>query len=255
MIKNIQGMNINYEIYGEGFPVLVLHGWGGCINSMLPIINGLKSNYKLIVIDFIGHGKSDFPLSPMGVPEYTSVVKDFIDELGINKLYLIGHSFGGRVSIMLAFLYPNLVKKMILVDSGGIKPKKTFKQICKVYSYKFVKNFLKIVMFNSKHYQDIMVNYRKKAGSSDYNALPENMKATFVKVVNQDLRQYLKNISTPTLVVWGECDQDTPLYMGKIIADGIKDSGLVVLKGAGHFSYIDNSAEFNLIALNFLGGN
>ena len=144
---------------------------------------------------------------------------------------------------------------MILVDSGGIKLKKTFKQICKVYSYKFVKNFLKIVMFNSKRYQDIMVSYRKKAGSSDYNALPENMKATFVKVVNQDLRQYLKNISTPTLVVWGECDKDTPLYMGKIIADGIKNSGIVVLKGAGHFSYIDNSAEFNLIALNFLGGN
>ena len=61
MIKNIQGMNINYEIYGEGFPILVLHGWGGCINSMLPIINGLKTNYKLIVIDFIGHGKIDFP--------------------------------------------------------------------------------------------------------------------------------------------------------------------------------------------------
>lgn len=254
MIQKIQGMNINYEIHGQGYPILVLHGWGGCINSMLPIINSLKSQYQVIALDFIGHGKSDFPISPMGVPEYTSVVKEFLDNLGITELYLIGHSFGGRVSIMLSSLYPNLVKKMILIDSGGIKPKKSIKQLCKVYSYKFIKNFLKVVMFNSESYKNLMINYRKKAGSADYNALPENMKATFVKVVNQDLRCFLKDIAAPTLVVWGENDMDTPLYMGKIIASQIKDSGLVVLNDAGHFSYIDNSAKFNLIAINFLGG-
>lgn len=255
MIQKIQGMNLNYEIYGDGFPVLLLHGWGGEINSMLPITNALKNKYKVIVVDFIGHGKSDYPLFPMGVPEYTSIIKELLDNLNLKEIYLIGHSFGGRVGIMLSSTYPNLVKKMILVDSGGIKPKKTFKQLCKIYSYKFTKNFLKVVMFNSKAYQNLMVKYRKKAGSSDYNALPENMKATFVKVVNQDLREYLKEIVAPTLVVWGENDTDTPLYMGEIISNGIKDSGLVVLKNAEHFSYLDNSAEFNAIALNFLEGN
>lgn len=254
MIQKIQGMNLNYEIYGDGFPVLLLHGWGGCINSMLPITNVLKEKFKVIVVDFIGHGQSDFPLNPMGVPEYVAVIKEFIDFLGIKELYLIGHSFGGRVSIMLSALYPSQIKKMILVDSGGIKPKKTLTQTIKIYRYKSIKNILKVLMFNSAYYKKLMIKYRQKAGSSDYNALPESMKATFVKVVNQDLRQYLKKIVTPTLVIWGENDTDTPLYMGKIISDGIKDSGLVVLKNAGHFSYIDNMAEFNIIMNNFLAG-
>ena len=254
MIQKIQGLNLNYEIYGEGTPVLILHGWGGCINSMLPITNDLKEKYKLIVVDFIGHGKSDFPDIPIGVPEYTDIIKELLDILDLKEIYLIGHSFGGRIGILLSALYPNLVKKMILVDSGGIKPKSTIKKILKVASYKFIKNFLKIILLNSKKYKNIMTNMRKKVGSEDYKNLPESMKATFVKVVNLDLRKYLKDIKCSTLIVWGENDTDTPLYMGELIKKGIADSGLVVLKGAGHFSYIDNSHEFNVIANNFLGG-
>ena len=65
MLQKINGININYEIYGKGTPVLILHGWGGCIESMSPITNDLKNNYQVIVVDFIGHGKSGFPDVPL----------------------------------------------------------------------------------------------------------------------------------------------------------------------------------------------
>ena len=81
------------------------------------------------------------------------------------------------------------------------------------------------------------------------------MRETFNKVISLDLSDKLKEIKNPTLLMWGENDIDTPLYMAKKMKREIKDSGLVVLKGAAHFSYIDSPNEYNLIVENFLGGN
>ena len=100
-----------------------------------------------------------------------------------------------------------------------------------------------------------MKAYRDKYSSPDYKALKtEVMRETFKKVISLDLSSNLKEITRPTLLVWGENDLDTPLYMAKKMESEIKDSGLVVLKNAGHFSYIDNSNEYNVIIDNFLGG-
>ena len=95
--------------------------------------------------------------------------------------------------------------------------------------------------------------YRKKFASSDYSAIKSDIvRQTFSKVISLDLTKNLKEIETPVLLMWGENDMDTPLYMAKIMEKNIKDSGLVVLKNAGHFSYIDKSGEFNLIVDKFL---
>jgi pimeloyl-ACP methyl ester carboxylesterase len=92
------------------------------------------------------------------------------------------------------------------------------------------------------------------AGSKDYRALSGVMRRTFVKVVNQDLRPVLRRISSPTLLVWGRDDTETPLYMGELMEKEIPDAGLVVLDGAGHFSYLDRFDRFTLILRSFLGG-
>ena len=90
--------------------------------------------------------------------------------------------------------------------------------------------------------------------SSDYRALPETMRGTFVKVVNQDLKGYLKDIKASTLLIFGDQDTDTPLYFGQIMEREIPDAGLVVLKGAGHFAYLERGDEFARIARVFLEG-
>ena len=249
---NINGVKINYEIVGQGQNVLVLHGWGGCINSMRPVINHLKDRFKVISLDFPGHGKSDYPDSAWGVPEYMELLYKFLKTLNLEKVHIIAHSFGGRVSIMLSSLYPEMVGKLILVDSAGIR---TIEDYFRVYKYKLIKNTLRVLLFNSEFYEKVIKKIRSKVGSSDYQKLPDNMRATFVKIVNQDLRAYLKSIQSPTLLIWGEKDEATPVYMGKIMKKKIKDSGLVVLKDAGHFSYLDKSREFNAIIDSFLGGN
>ena len=80
------------------------------------------------------------------------------------------------------------------------------------------------------------------------------MKKVFVRVVNQDLRPYLKGIKAPTLLIWGCEDRDTPLSFAHIMEAEIPDAGLVVFEGAGHFSYLDEFQRFCPIVSVFFGG-
>lgn len=248
----IDNMKVNYEIVGEGDVILMLHGWGGCIDSMRPIINHYKDKFKVVSVDFPGHGESGNPGQAWDVDNYCTFLKKFLEQQIITKMHIIAHSFGGRVSILFASKYPEMVEKLVLADSGGIKPKRKIKYYIKVYSYKFIKNFLKVVLLNSKAYNKAMNSLRARVGSSDYKQLSEAMRGTFVKVVNQDLRPYLKGIKAPTLLIWGENDADTPVNDGKIMEQEIPDAGLVVLKNAGHFVYLDKATEFNIIVEKFL---
>ncbi|MGE5330036.1 MAG: alpha/beta fold hydrolase [Deltaproteobacteria bacterium] len=252
MIIEINNTKINYEIQGEGENILILHGWGGCIDSMRPVINNLKNHFRVISLDFPGHGRSSVPESPWGVPEYANCLLKFMQALKIEKTNIIAHSFGGRVTIVLASDHPEMVGKIILVDAGGIRPKRKIKYYLKVYTYKLIKNSLKLFIRNKQSYERIIEKARKKFGSSDYKQLDGIMRSSFVKTVNQDLKPLLKYIKASTLLIWGENDTDTPVYMGRIMEKEIPDAGLVVLKGAGHFSYLDKSGEFNKIIDNFL---
>lgn len=253
MIINIDGATINYEVMGEGKPVLLLHGWGACINAMFPIWNVLKNKCKVYILDFPGEsGQSSVPPEPWGVPEYGEMVKKFIEELKIEKPNVIAHSFGGRVTIYLASKYKELFDKIILTDSAGVKPKMTFRKFYNRIVFKIGKVFLKV--FIPKKIRDQkMQEYRDKHSSPDYKALKSDvMRETFKKVISLDLTKNLKEIERPTLLVWGENDIDTPVYMAKIMEKNIKDSGLVILKDAKHFSYVDKTYEYNTIIDNFL---
>ena len=248
-------IKINYQIFGEGKPLLLLHGWMACIEAMAPIYQFFSKTRKVVVLDFPGQGgKSDTLTEVWGVPEYAEMVHKFMQELQIEGADVIGHSFGGRVIIYLSSKYENLFDKIILTDAAGIKPKRNLKNRFKVFSFKFSKCLLK--MFTSKEkFEEKVDKLRKKYSSSDYSKLDSNiMRETFKNVINLDLTNNLEKITRPTLLIWGEEDKDTPLYMAKIMEKKIKDCGLVILKGAGHFSYLDNSAQYLKIAEVFLGG-
>lgn len=253
MVISIKDCLINYEVFGEGEPLILFHGWGASINSMAPIWQFFKSKFKVYVLDFPGQGnKSSDPKTVWGIPEYADMVLKFMNELKIEKPHVIAHSFGGRVAIYLSSMNKDLFNKIVLVDSAGVKPRTSLKKMIKIFMFKCGKNILKITTPKNK-YDEKIDNLRKKFGSSDYGALKSDIiRKTFSNVINLDLTKNLKEIKNPVLLIWGEDDKDTPLYMAKIMEKNIKDSGLAILKNAGHFSYIDKSYEFNLIVDKFL---
>lgn len=230
----------------------MLHGHGGCIGSFAPVANFLAASYKVVSIDFPGYGKSEEPPVPWSIREYAELTNKIIKQLEIAPCSLIAHSFGGRVAILLAAQYPQNVDKLVLCDSAGLIPKRSASYYVKIYSYKLAKKISKNAFFNSLFGIEKRM---KNAGSSDYRQLSPMMRATFVRVVNQNLRGHLKHIKAPTLLIWGSEDQDTPLYFAKIMEKEIPDAGLVVFEGAGHFSYLDDLQRFNAILSVFMGGN
>lgn len=256
MIIELNGIKINYEQHGQGADVLVLHGWGASMQTMRPVIDALASRYRVTALDFPGFGGSDAPPDTFGVQEYTDLTYLFLQELGITKTHIICHSFGGRVTTILAAQHPEIADKIVFTDAAGLRKRRTFKQTMKIYTFKAAKRLSKgRVIKHILNAFGIDVDQRvKNAGSADYRALNDHMKKVFVRVVNQDLIDYLPQIKSPSLLIWGENDMDTPLEFGKTMEKRIPDAGLVVFEGAGHYSFLDCFGRYISIVTTFFGG-
>lgn len=243
----INGLNISYQVAGDGKVVLLLHGWGGEAASFQPVFEWLAQSHKVYALDLPGFGKSQMPPTAWNTSDYAQCVAAFLEKIGIPKTHLVGHSFGGRISIILSAEYPEKVDKLILVDSAGIKPPRTVKYYFRVGIAKVGK-----LLRRSGKYGDYLANaISQRTGSKDYREAG-GMRPTLVKVVNQDLRPLLSRIDASTLLIWGENDKDTPVSFGRIMEKEIPDAGLVVLREAGHFSYLDKFPQFCRIVASFL---
>ena len=240
---------INYSVTGEGYPIVLLHGWGGSISSFAPVHKYLESNFKIFSIDLPGFGDSETPTSAWTTEDYANFLKTFFNNTGISNPIIFGHSFGGRLAIRLASSIP--VKKLILIDSAGIKPSRTISYYLKVYSYKSASRFLKLPIIRI-FTANILNKMRNKFGSKDYKDASPILREILVKAVNEDLSNLLPNISSPTLLVWGEMDTATPISDALIMNELIPDSGLIRFPGAGHFSYLERLDDFLVIIDSFL---
>ncbi len=254
MMIKISDININYIIEGKGKDIIVLHGWGASIDTVIPIVNTLKDKFRVHALDLPGFGRSQEPKEPIDSFKYAEVIREYMEIQGIKGAIFIGHSFGGKLSIILGSKYPELVEKIILVNSAGLIAKRSFNYYIKVYGFKTLRYIYKTFFFWLKN-EEKMEKFYKKFGSTDYKDSSGVMRNILVKVVNENLQPLLQEIQAPTLLIWGDRDTATPLYMGKIMEKEIKDSGLVVLEGTGHYSYLDDRNKFAIIIKNFLKYN
>lgn len=250
---NINGININYRDEGNGNPIVLLHGWGSNITLFNGIIELLSAKYRVVALDMPGFGESDEPDNIWGVDDYVDFVWEFIKKLNIDFFSVLGHSFGGRVIIKMANRkeIADSIDKIILVDSAGIKPKRTISYHIKVRSYKITKGILSFYPIK-KLFPNALEKYKKGKGSADYNSASEIMKGCLVKTVNEDLTPLLKNINKETLIIWGEDDDATPLSDGKLMEKLIPESGLATIKNAGHYSFLDQKYIFERILASYM---
>lgn len=250
----IDGMKLHYEVTGpeNGAPVLLMHGWGCDHTTVRSIANALNGNMRVFNVDLPGHGTSQEPPTAWGVNDYTQLMEHFITRIGISDPVLIGHSFGGRISILMASRNP--ISRMVLVDAAGIKPKRPLKYYLKVYSFKTAKKILPLI-FGKKQGGKMIDAWRGKAGSADYRNSSPMMRAVMSRCVNEDLTDRLPLIKASTLLLWGEEDTATPMADAKLMEKLIPDAGLVSWQGCGHYSFLDNPGGFRAVIRNFLLSN
>ncbi len=246
----IGGLKTRVAVIGEGPAVLLLHGWGGAIHSMAPVAVQMAGNgYTAHVLDLPGFGETELPPTAWSVPDYARWVVQYLDAAGLDKVYLIGHSFGGRISLILGADYPERVRKIALSNSAGVKLPPPFKLRMYYTGRKILMTVLSLPGLGGLK-EKTRVYLRKKFGSSDYlNAGP--LAETFKLVVAQDLVPYARRIKASTLLFWGDKDMDTPLAEGRVLEREIPDAGLILFEGAGHFAYLDNLPRFVHVVIHF----
>lgn len=244
----VAGLRTRHYVRGSGPPILVLHGWGACIEAVLPILNGLAPLATVHALDLPGFGQSELPPDPWGVEDYQRFLAAFMDQVGIERASIVAHSNGGRIAIRMAATEPQRVAKLVLVDSAGIRPKRTWRYRRRVAMAKVGKYAARYLGGPGERLRAVLVG---RAGSADYLAAGA-MRPTLVRLVNTDLREYLPRIGASTLLIWGSNDTDTPVDDARLMESLIPDAGLVVLEGAGHFSYLDQPARFATVVRHFL---
>lgn len=213
--------------------ILFLHGWGADSSSFFWVANSLpKKPYSFLFVDFLGFGKSGEPEKPFTVYDYAETIVELLNKLQIKKVIVVGHSFGGRIGIILGAKFGDLVEKLVLVDSAGVIEGRGIKYKLKVGLYK-----LRIKLFGKEKV--------KPSGSADFLALKSDvMRETFKKVVNESLVDLAEQLDVKTILIWGEKDDVTTLRAGKILNKKIKNSKMIVILDTGHFSFLDKPDEF-----------
>jgi pimeloyl-ACP methyl ester carboxylesterase len=243
----LNGQLVSYGHYNsqkQNGCLIFLHGW----RSNKEVWNGVVGKLggsAIYQIDLPGFGKSQAPSRTMTVGDYAEVVKGFIEKLGLSNVIVVGHSFGGRIGIKLASKNPEFISKLVLVDSAGFamdSQKKTAMNL----AAKIVKPF-----FKPKFMQGLRKSIYKQIGSEDYVATPE-LQRTFVNVVSEDLTKDMGQIKCPTLIINGQNDKDTPVEFGRRMQSLIPNSKFLILKNAGHFSFLDQPEEFEQELIRFI---
>lgn len=245
----VDGYNICYKITGTGEEtVVMLQGWGTDLGVYDSVANSINERYRFVQFDFPGFGGSDEPREAWNVDAYADFFCKFMQALEIKKATLIGHSYGGRVIIKLAARdsIPFEIKNIVLIDSAGIMPKRSFSQKLKVRRYKILKKILNMKVVYAL-FPELIDDWRSQQGSADYRNASPMMRQCLVMAVNEDLTELLPKIEQDTLLIWGDKDTATPITDAKLMEERIPNAGLVVLKGAGHFSFLEQPMIFRNI--------
>lgn len=250
MLMRINDLETYYAVEGQGAPVVLLHGWGTSSQSLTPLCGALATSFHVLAADLPGFGWSQPPPSAWGAQEYAGHILRLMQETGIDRAALVGHSFGGRVAIALAAAEPARVSRLALVASAGIRPPRGAGYYLRVATAKLVKRFFSFPGWGAMG-QRIVAKWYARVGSRDYRAAG-TMRSTLVKLVNEDLTPMLSAIRAPTLILWGDRDQEVPRSDMETMATKIPQSRLVVLPGAGHFPYLDAPEEFAKTLKEFL---
>jgi pimeloyl-ACP methyl ester carboxylesterase len=235
---SVNSLKTNSKIGGKGETILILHGWNGSSDSWKRVIEILEGSFNVVCPDLPGFGKSDFPPSSWSLKNFAKWLFNFAQKLKLDNFHLLGHSFGGRVALKFSILYPEKVKKLILVNSAGIKTEFTLRQ----------KVLFKIAQIGNAIFSEkIFERFKNRASNvfykifriRDYAKAKGVMKETMKIILSEDFLPELPKIDKETIIIWGKEDKILPLKYAFIFKENIKNSKLEVLPGIGHSPHLE----------------
>ena len=241
----IKDTSINYEYYDNNSKdsLVFLHGWGQNIEMMMGLAKPFLKKCNVLVLDLPGFGKSDEPKDIWSVFDYADMLEEMLKKLKIKNPILVGHSFGGKISLCYAIKYNP--KKIVLLASPY---KKNIKK--PTLKMRILKSVKKIPGLNKL--ENII---KKHVGSTDYKNASEKMRKILVNHVNLDLTDELNKIKCPSLLIWGTNDTAVPIEDGEALEKLINNAGLVVYEGCTHYAYLERLDQTVRVLNSFIGSD
>jgi len=215
-----------------------LHGWGVDHKTLLPIASFFDTETENYLLDLSGFGKSPAPKTVYESEDYAKEIIKWLKNFKTKKpTYIIGHSFGGKIAIQIANLSPKSVQGLILIGASGLKRKRSPFFKIRILTFKILTKIAKII-FSQKIFLSIRKKLIGKMGSADYKNAKGIMRKILVRIVNENLQNIASKINTPTLLIYGEKDLQTPTYFGEQYNKLIKNSTLIEIPNLNHYTIL-----------------
>lgn len=218
--------------------MIFLHGWGQDSSFFKELASAYNGKATCHLLDLPGFGKEPAPTEAWSVSGYADFVASYCRENKIEQAVLVGHSFGGKVSALLAVQAPELVHAVIMIASSGLKKKRSSGFKLKAF---FLRMLGKLARLSDTVFKtNLRTVYRNKFGSADYRNAQGVMKDVLVKTVSEDIGDKVTAIKVPTLLIYGEKDGETPPEIGQRYNQLIDKSEYVCLPRQDHYSLLSS---------------
>lgn len=252
------GQAIHYWDVGAGPVVVLVHGLGSRKEDWTPVLEPLAQKYRLLVPDQIGFGKSEKPLLDYTVQTYVDFLNEFLRQLKVEKVSLVGESLGGWISALYAVelgdgahLTPS--EKLVLVDAAGLKQDSAIPNL-NPSSLAAMRGVMEAVFYDTSWLNDDALRRIFTDKLSVHDSFTVRSFLGNPTIATERVDDRLNKIKMPTLVVWGKQDKLIPMAMGERYAAGIAGAKLVSFDKCGHVPPIEKTEEFVAAVTAFLGG-
>ncbi|WP_341962905.1 alpha/beta hydrolase [Pseudomonas sp. RC10] len=250
------GCSLHYQEFGQGSPVLLVHGLGSSAQDWEYQIPALVGQHRVIAVDVRGHGRSGKPRERYSIPGFSADIKALLDHLQPGPVHLVGLSMGGMIGFQLAVDHPQLLKSLTIVNSAPevkIKSLSDVRQFAKrwllarVFSMEAIGKALGKNLFPKPEQADLRHKIAKRWAQNEKHAYL----ASFSAIVGWGVQEKLSRIQCPTLVVTAKYDY-TPVALKEVYVRLIHEAKLVVIEDSRHATPLDRPEEFNRALLEFL---
>jgi len=265
-------INTRYWTKGsQGSAVILIHGLGHFLEAWLPTFDVLAANYRVYALDLLGHGRTDKPLNvSYNIAGLAQFVKNFMEALDIEHAHIVGHSLGGAIGTRLTLMQPEVVDKLVLVNSGGLGKEVT--TLFRIVSIPILGEMLSrptrsgAANLAKMSVYDPTVVTEEIIEQGYQMALPPETQQSFLRVLRANINLSgqnksiysanvleLPSITKPVLVVWGRQDQIVPVTHVEVATKSLPNVRVRIFDNCGHLPMLEHTQPFNELLLEFLG--
>ena len=270
----LNGHEFCYLDSGDGPAVLFIHGLTGSHRNWAHLVDTVNTDHRVLVPDLFGHGASAKPMGDYSLGAHAATLRDLLDRLGIDRVTLVGHSFGGGIAMQFCYLFPERVERLVLVSSGGLG--RSVSPLLRSATLPGAEWVLPLIASGwvrgrAEAVGRVLARVGWRASSDVTEAWHGFMSladadsrraflATTRSVIDSggqtvNAHDHLPMASEiPTLIVWGTGDRMIPAWHATIAHQAIAGSRVELFEGAGHFPHLDDPERFAKVLGDFMAG-